>query len=120
MCGFNDFVSDNSTFILTFFGLLGGACSGCLMCSQHFLILVHLVMPNKFHHPLPLWGLLFQGRLLIPAPVQLIQVHLDGVVSYQVNLNLAAVVAQQVRSRKQISNVNLVVLGDPECCPCGY
>ena len=32
MCGFNDFVSDNSTFILTFFGLLGGACSGCLMC----------------------------------------------------------------------------------------
>ena len=32
MCDFNDFVSDNSTFILTFFGLLGGACSGCLMC----------------------------------------------------------------------------------------
>ena len=32
MCDFNTFVSENSTFILTFFGLASAACSGCLMC----------------------------------------------------------------------------------------
>ena len=32
MCDFNEFVSENSTFLLTFFGLCFSACSGCLVC----------------------------------------------------------------------------------------
>ena len=32
MCSFSDFVSENSTFIITFFGLVSASCSGCLVC----------------------------------------------------------------------------------------
>ena len=31
MCSFSDFVSDNSSFLLTMFGMMAAACSGCLV-----------------------------------------------------------------------------------------